>query len=403
MSPRRVNLVTNLWSERRAKPRIGRLYVSKFCFVAMFYLSIMACSLGQESTSNRMAREADEALRTQNYDLAIADYREFLRSRPSAAGAWSNLGAAWLAKGSLSLATDSFTRAARLQPANGDYAFNAALALVRLDKCDAADRFLVVSLQAPRHRTASLFMSGLCAFVAQEWSLARETLAAAEAGGCQTAETYYMLTIASRKSQSPNEARRAFDLLKSRFPNSSLFHELLGEALDEDSQSEEAQKELSMAIANSPYTPGLHAKLGLLMWKAHRLDDAAELFDQELAIDPRSYSAMHYLGDIAEQNSQLPQALIWYGRALQEQPKSGEAHFAAGRVLELEDRSEEALREFQASLPALENDASVHYWTAKALRRLGMREQANMELAKVQEINKAARNMILTMLGSGEQ
>jgi tetratricopeptide (TPR) repeat protein len=111
---------------------------------------------------------------------------------------------------------------------------------------------------------------------------------------------------------------------------------------------------------------------------------------------------MHYLGDIAEKNNQLPQALVWYERALREQPQSGEAHFAAGRVLELEGRSEDALRELRASFPTLEGDASAHYWTAEVLKKLGMKEQANLELSKVQEINSAERDVLLTKLSGNE-
>ena len=403
MSQQVVRLLAIPRLERHADLSVRRGYVSRYIFVALFCFSVLLRSICQESTSNQVAREADQALRAHDYDLAITDYREVLRTNPSSAAAWSNIGAAWLAKGFLSSASDSFMHAARLQPANSDYAFNAALALVRSDKCDVAERYLKVSLQSPQHRTATLFLSGLCAFVAQKWSLARDTLATAEASGSQTAETYYMLTIAARKSQSPNEAGRAFNLLKSGFPNSSLLHELVGEALDENSQSEEAQGELSLAIANSPHAPSLHAKLGFLLWKAHRLDDAAKLFEQELEIDSHSYSAMHYLRDIAEQNSQLRQAQMWYERALREEPESGEAHFAAGRVLELEGRSREALKELQVSLPALEKDASVHYWTARVLRKLGMKEQANLELSRVQEINEAERNSLMTRLSNGER
>ena len=403
MSPQQVNLPTNLRSEPLAGQSMWRTWLTRSLCAVCLCLSIVARSMCQESTSVRIAREADQALRAQNYDLAITHYREVLRTRPSSAAAWSNLGATWYAKGSLSPASDSFIHAARLQPANSDYAFNAALALVRLDKCDVAERYLKESMLSAQHRTAALFLSGLCEFVSDNWQLARETLQRAEASGSRTAETYYMLTIAARKSHSPNEAKRAFELLKSNFPDSSLLHEVVGEALDDDFREAEAQKELSLAIANSPQAPGLHAKLGFLSWKVHQLPEAERLFGQELTIDPHSYSAMHYLGDIAEQNSQLSQALMWYQRALREQPESGEAHFAAGRVLELEGHSDDALKELQACFPALEGDVSAHYWTAKVLRKLGMKEQANSELSRVQEINNTKRNSLVNQLTSGER
>lgn len=380
---------------------IWRTDAAQLIVVAFLCLSLTVRGICQEPNALKYAKEADRALRDHDYDLAITDYREVLLTMPSSAAAWSNLGTAWFAKGNLSEATASFLHAARLRPANHDYAFNAALTLVRENKCNSAERYLKSSLLSVQHRVAALYLLGLCEFVAKNWSEAKDLLLSAEAGGSRTAETYYMLTITARKSSDPNQAKRAFDLLRTNFPTSSLLHELIGEASDQNYMSADAQKELSLAIASSPQAPGLHAKLGLLLWKAHRLTDAEKLFEQEVAIDPHSYSAMYFLGDIAEQNAQLSQALIWYGRALREQPESGEAHYATGRVLEREGRSQDALRELQASFPTLDSDASAHYWLAKVLRKLGMKEQANLEVSRVQEINRAERNSLMTKLSNG--
>lgn len=380
------------------RPRAGQLIL-----IAFLWLSIIAHGICQESNEVKYAKEGDRALGQHDYDLAIADYKEVLKINPSSAAAWSNLGVAWFAKNNLSQASSSFLRAARLQPANRDYAYNAALVLVREDKCDLADTYLKQSLASVQHRAPALYLQGLCAFVSKNWQEAKDVLLSAEASGNRTAETYYMLTIASRESRDPNQAKRAFELLRTTSPTSSLLHELIGEASDLNYTSIDAQKEMSLAIADSPRAPGLHLKLGFLMWKAHQLPEAEKMFEQELAIDPHSYSAMHYLGDIAEQNALIPQALKWYERALQELPESGEAHFAMGRVLVLEGRSEDALRELQASFPALETDASAHYWTARVLKKLGKQEQASLELSRVREINKAERNVLLTKLSDGER
>ena len=385
-----------------SRPSMRRKSPEMFILVVFLFLSLTAHAFSQESNAVKYAKEADRALDAREYDLAITDYKQALRINPSSAAAWSNLGAAWFAKGNVSQASDSFLHATRLEPTNHDYAFNAALSLVRQDKCERAEVYLKSSLPSDRHRAAAQYLLGLCAFVSKNWLEARDALRTAEESGSRTAETYYMLTIAARNSRDPNQAKRAFDLLSNNFPTSSLLHELIGEASDQNDMSADAQKELSLAVASSPQTPGLHAKLGFLLWKEHQLPQAEQLFEQEIAIDPHSYSAMHFLGDIAERNTQLPQALTWDEKALQEQPDSGEAHFAAGRVLELEGRSEDALRELKESFPALENDASAHYWLVKVMRELGMKKQASQELSKVQEINNAARNALLTKLSGTE-
>jgi len=383
---------------------LTRWRVIREASIAAATLALLLPTLGvcQPSNTTVILNEADTALREHNYDLAITDYKKVLQIQPSSAAAWSNLGAAWFSKGDLAKATNSFQHAASIKPSSPDYAFNAALALVREDQCDSAERYWIVAVRSPQHRPGALYLQGLCAFVSKNWRDAKGLLLNAEAGGNRTAETYYMLTVAARKSQDPDQAKRAFELLRSGFPDSSLLHELIAEVSDQDYMSADAEKEISLAISNSPDAPGLHAKLGFLLWKNHQLQEAQRLFEQELAIDPHSYSAMHFLGDIAERSSDFSRALNWDERALRERPESGEAHFAVGRVLELEGRNQDALKELRASFPELDDDASAHYWTARILKTLGMKEQAKVELAKVQDINKADRSVLLTKLNRNE-
>ena len=160
-----------------------------FILVVFLSLSFTAQGISQESYAVKYAKEADKALHEREYDLAISDYRKVLRINPSSAASWSNLGAAWFAKGNLSQASDSFLRAARLQPANRDYAFNAALTLVRQDKCDIAEAYLKNSLPSGQHRAAAQYLLGLCAFVSKNWLEAKDALKSAEESGSRTAET----------------------------------------------------------------------------------------------------------------------------------------------------------------------------------------------------------------------
>lgn len=370
--------------------------------IAVLLLFLATEASCQDPATVRLAREADQRLREQDYDRAIADYKKIVQVNPSSSAAWSNMGAAWFAKGNIPEASKAFEHAARLQPENRDFAFNAGLSLIREDKCEASERYLRQSLQSLEHRAAARYLLGLCAFVSQDWKKAKDLLLVAEAVGEESAETYYMLAIAARKSRDPEQAKRAFKVLCNKYPDSSLLHELVGELSDQSDTSDEAQKEMALAISESPVAPGLHSKYGLLLWKTHRLSDAKEAFQQELTIDPHSYSAMHYLGDIAEKSNQLPQALKWYEGALREQPQSGEAHLAAGRVLELEGRREDALRQLLLSFPALNGDASAHWLTARVMKELGMNRQAASELSKVREINQAERDALLSKLNPGD-
>ena len=352
----------------------------------------------QEKRATELARAADRALHEGEYALAISQYQVLLRLEPLNSAAWSNLGSAWFAQSNFAQASASYLHATRLEPANADYAYNAALSLVREDKCKVAEPSLKFATKSTGHRASSEFLEGLCAFVAKDWQESKAMLLKAEEGGNRTAETYYMLAVASRRSSDPAQAKRAFDTLRATFPDSSLLHELVGDASDDLFLSADAEKEISLAIVESPLAPTLHAKLGYLMWKEHRLSEAEESFKEELRIDPHSYSALHFLGEICEQRGDLTAALLRYEQAVVELPGSGEAHFSVGRVLELQGHSAAALQELEKSFPALQGNVPAHYWTARVLRRLGLKERAALEMVEVQKLNKAERDGLMTKL-----
>lgn len=345
-------------------------------------------------------RAADDSLRAGNYDLAISTYKELLRHEPHSAAIWSNYGAALFGKGDASRASGAFVRAAKLEPANPEYAFNAALALVRLDLCGSATPYFEIARRATAHAPAVSYLNGVCAFVAKQWKRAESLLLQAHGEGIVSPETYYMLTIAAHENNDRERSSWAYRQLKNAYPESPLMQEAVGEIFDDEYDTRDAIREMSDAIAAHPHDSGLHGKLAFLLWKQgqDQWPRAKVLFSEELALDRHSYPSMHYLGVIAEQSNQYDVALDWYQRALRERPNLGEAHFALGRVLERQGHDAEAIREFQASLSALKDDPSLHYWTARALRRMGRNQEAGEEFARVAAINKATRDDLLRKL-----
>jgi Flp pilus assembly protein TadD len=371
--------------------------------VASLLFAASVVLYAQHQSSAVLAQHADQALRSGYYEQAIADFQQLLKLEPNSAPAWSNLGSAWFAKGDFSMASRAYVHASQLQPANADYAFNAALSLIRLDNCAKAEGYLQTSLRSTSYLKNGNYLRGLCAYVSEQWSAAETELIAASNAGSHSAETYYMLAIAARKANDPVEAKRAYDLLRTNYPDSSFFHEITGEALDRADQDADAQKQIEMAITSDPHALGLHAQLGLLHWKAHHLPEAEKAFKEELALDDHSYSALHFLGDIAEKANHPAEALVWYKRALQAQPNSGEAHFAFGRALEIQGQSQDALKELTIAQSQLPEDSSVHYWLAKTLKTLGRKDSANRELKKVRELLDSQRSAQLKKLGNGVQ
>ena len=337
----------------------------------------------------------DAALNRRDFDEAITSYKTALVDLPGFAAGWNNLGSAYFGKADLAHAAKAFQTAAGIEPGNADYAFGAGLALVRLDRCAEAEKYLATARRAESRQGGAEFLTGTCAFVDERWASAAEALQAADKFGIESPELYYMETLAARKIGDSQGAERAFTELSRRFPDAPLRHELLGEAYDRDNKAASARAEIEAALKERPGEPGLHAQLGFLLWKAHELDAAQELFRQELAIDPTSYSAAYYSGDIEEKKAHLEQSLRWYRRALEVRSESAEAHLAAGRVLAEQGEYAVALPELLRTQPALRQDESAMYWIARTLQRLGRVGEAKDYLQQVKAIQDGRRQALL--------
>ena len=320
---------------------------------------------------------------------------------PSFAPVWSNLGSALFAKGNLSEASRCFVQASKVEPGNADYAFNAALSLTRQNRCQEAEQYLQIAFSSSTYAARVHYLGGMCAFVAQDWPKAASEMQAGIDAGSRSAEAYYMLSIAARKSNDPERAKQAYETLRQLYPDSSFFHELTAEALDRSDLDTEAEKQIMLAISSDAAAHDLHAQLGFLLWKAQQLPAAEQAFQEELKITPDSYSSLHYLGEIAEKTDRPDQALHWYQQALRIQPGSAEARYAVGRALQMQGREEDALKEYESALPHLQGDASLHYSIAKVLKHLGRNKEAIAELQKVREINNAERLQLLQRFVNG--
>src|SRR5258708_32357238 len=99
MSPQQVDPLSGFRANRLIWLEAWWKCVSTCLLLVLLVLAIDGRGICEESASKRLAGEADQALRAQNYDLAIKDYKEILRASPSSAAVWSNLGSAWVGKG----------------------------------------------------------------------------------------------------------------------------------------------------------------------------------------------------------------------------------------------------------------------------------------------------------------
>lgn len=175
---------------------------------------------------------------------------------------------------------------------------------------------------------------------------------------------------------------------------------LVGEALDEMKDPEDAIREFRAAVAADPKEPNVHFGLGYLLWTKGQYQEAAEEFQKELKNDPHHLQAMLYLADTQILMNQFDQALPLLEQAGKNEPNSAMQHLDLGIVYVELDRKQDARTEFETTVKLAPKNVKAHYHLAQLYRSMGLSAQAKVEFEKASSLNKAEDERLLKVMST---
>ncbi|MBX5497013.1 MAG: tetratricopeptide repeat protein, partial [Bryobacteraceae bacterium] len=196
---------------------------------------------------------AEIALRSRQFDEAIAEYRAILNDVPEAADLHVRLGEAYQAKGDFVNARISFTKAAEVDARN----VIALAALASLDEQagqwkEAEKKYRQALKLAPGNPAIE---NNLAYLIARQGGDLEEALRLAndasrkEPGNPEFADTLGWVYV---KRQMNDSAIQIFESLVRKHPKNSRYHYHLAVALRQKGNKEGARQHLEMALANTP-------------------------------------------------------------------------------------------------------------------------------------------------------
>ncbi len=205
-------------------------------------------------------------------------------------------------------------------------------------------------------------------------------------------ETAFVLATAYLKAERPEAAEELFDeIVKARpIPQTHL---LLGRTLRDFKQLEAAQIHLEKALELAPQLPRARFYLGTLaLYSQGRTpyEEAVRLFEEELRLltelgrDPDADTTTHlFLGLTLAEIRRFEEAIPHLRIATEDPASSRDAYHNLGRCLLELERVEESTEAFAQALTLAEGAAydqltSLHYQYAKALRRQGRMDEADV-------------------------
>jgi tetratricopeptide (TPR) repeat protein len=202
--------------------------------------------------------------------------------------------------------------------------------------------------------------------------------------GATTSDAYYWQSRACARL-----AQNAFEHLE-RLPESPEIHELRADQMRLRRQNLESVEEWRKALKYAPNDEHLREELLSSLYRARDYSAALKLADELLRDNPSSAELNFLKGDILL-NSQEPQSAIPCLKAvLKLKPNLLQAHHALGRAYVQVGLQAAAIPHLQAALP-IDDDGSLRYELAKALRATGQMELAKSTLEDSERRQKADR------------
>jgi len=178
--------------------------------------------------------------------------------------------------------------------------------------------------------------------------------------------------------------RNAQQLMKVA-PNSLQVLQLNAEDFEKAGNAKGAIGEYRVILKRAPATPGIHYRIGGLIFEhlgvAGTVDEARQEFEAELKINPQNAGAEYYLGELARRADKLPDAIQHFSRAASLAPNMPDAQFGLGRSLLDSGKTAEAVGPLEKASHLAPDNPTVHFTLGTAYERMGRKQDAAREFA----------------------
>ena len=281
-----------------------------------------------------------------NVEQAAAEMKKYVELDPNSAEAHNIIGLDYYSKGNYGAAADEFKIAAELRPDEKRFSYNNALALVRLERYDAADQAFadasgleggeylrqVYADLIPLNRARKLYNAGYDAMRESHPVRAIDLFNAALRIRPDMAEAHVNLGVIYRKRGDAQKEMKHFQEAAKLKPDNADIHYNLGLAYFDAGTYHQAAAELKKAVELNSYHRKAHFKLGVTLCKTQNYPEAIMKFKRCLEISPHWFDAHLNLGTSYLKTGDVDSAIKHFEEAIELRPESAEAHYSLGEA-----------------------------------------------------------------------
>ena len=365
--------------------------VKSFLAILVITIILSLSALGQSHPTTvdfgTLAEQASTAWKQNDFETSARLYRQAVRLRPAWTEGWGYLAASLFALKRYPEARDAYLRTTQLTPKNGPSWAYAGFCEYELRDYPHAFTHLQKAREAGLGGDPEL-----SAHVAYVLSLLWTTAGKFEMGMKEIAS----ISVADNKPPPVIEATGLAALRMPLFPYEipADKHALVleaGEAQWEANvhHTEEARKLYEQLVAAHPREHNVHYAYGIFLVALDQ-EAAVKEYDEELEVSPTHVPALVEASFLYLKMGQLGTAEDRARRAIKLEPDNYAPHNILGRVLMENGKTEEGIRELQLATKLAPSNPGAHFNLAQAYQQAGKKQQAGLEFATFEKLNKRA-------------
>ena len=332
---------------------------------------------------------AVRALSAGDYETAERGFQSVLRQQPGNIAALSNLGVIYSHTNRADQAIAVYQRALKLSPDDKPILLNLGLVYLKQEaRSRALPYFARVVAMDPQHLQARQLLA-VCRVYTGQLAPAIRDLEALSAAAPRDEGILFLLGFAYLKNHDAEKAKAVFQqMFQAAGAERAQF--LLGKAYYEATQFPQAEESFFEVLRLDPRFPGVHLELGKVYISLRRTEEAVRELELALKESPGDADASYFLGGLLAQGERYKEAIPYLERARRAKPDFWAPYFYLGKAKLRLEQPAEAVVLLQRAVALNPDEANAYYQLGKALQACGRDVEARRALRRVAELKAAA-------------
>lgn len=356
----------------------------------LFAVLLAGAAFGQSGSTEQILQQAIQHHQSGDFADAIREYREYLKVRPEAVNALSNLGAALAHEGQYEEAIKNYEKALREAPAMSSVRLNLALAYYKTGRIgDAARELQRVHGEQPHDRQTTLLLAD-CWLRMGENAKVAGLLNPLDTTGHDDLAVTYLLGTALVRDKRVDKGQVLIDRIL-RNGDSAEARLLMGTTKLTAADFAGAREDLKKAVEIDPKLPDVYSYYGLALLRTGDQEGAMTAFRKELEGNPNDFTSNLNLGAMLKDNQKYDEAEGYLKRALLVRPGDPGVEYQLAVLHQAEGKNEVAIGELESLVKQAPNFTEAHVSLAAVYYRVKRKADGDRERAIAKKLTAEAQ------------